>query len=351
MTTRNRGEYRVSSPLSRHPYLVTIISSLFLGWALTTTAASAQTWPSRPIEFVVHTAPGGGTDLFARVVSEIITKNKFLEQPINIANRAGGSGAIAYTYIKTKQGEPHTVMTVATLAMLTQVLRPELEIRMEHFTPVAFLASDPQAVIVSADSPYKTFKELLEGSKNAGLAASVTSAGGSGHMLAWMIERQSGSKVKIVFNKGGGDALIQVMGGHTQFSTENISEGYSAVQGKKLRVLAVSSLQRLPVVPDAPTLKEVGMDVHMGTGRGFAMPGGVSRDTVARMEAALERVYKSPQWKEHAEKNMFENIWMGSAEYREAPRVSADPAEGIPHGGRDHSEAVMDGARRVIRNG
>jgi putative tricarboxylic transport membrane protein len=294
-------------------------SSFILAFALALAAAtaSAQTWPSRPVEFVVHTAPGGGTDLFARVVSEIITKNKLLSQPININNRSGGSGAIAYTYIKTKQGEPHTVMTVATLAMLTQVLRPELEIRMEHFTPIAFVASDPQAVMVPADSPYKTFKELLEGGKNApgGLAASVTSAGGSGHMLAWMIERQSGGKVKIVFNKGGGDALIQVMGGHTHFSTENVSEGYSAVQGKKLRVLAVSSLQRLPIVPDAPTLKEVGMDVHMGTGRGFAMPGNVPKEAVARMESVLERVYKSPEWKEHAEKNMFENIWMGSGEY------------------------------------
>jgi len=277
--------------------------------------AVAQAWPSRPVEFVVHTAPGGGTDLFARVTAEIITKHKFLPQPVNIANRTGGSGAIAYTYIKTRQGEPHTVMTVATLAMLTQILRPELEIRMDYFTPIAFLASDPQAVIVSADSPFKSLNELLEAAKGGGLAASVTSAGGSGHMLAWMIERQSGGKVKIVFNKGGGDALIQVMGGHTQFSTENISEGFSAVQGKKLRVLAVSSLQRLPVVPDAPTLKELGMDVHMGTGRGFVMPGGVPKEAAARMEQVLAQVHATPQWKEHAEKNMYENIWMGSAEY------------------------------------
>jgi tripartite-type tricarboxylate transporter receptor subunit TctC len=105
------------------------------------------------------------------------------------------------------------------------------------------------------------------------------------------------------------------MGGHTQFSTENISEGFSAVQGKKLRVLAVSSLARLPIVPDAPTLKELGMDIHMGTGRGFVLPGGVPREAVARIEGVLERVYKSPEWKEHAEKNMYENIWMGSTEY------------------------------------
>jgi putative tricarboxylic transport membrane protein len=311
----NSIEQRQASP-SALRRLVTVAASLALGCAISA-SAYAQTWPSRPMEFVVHTSPGGGTDLFARFVSDVITRNKLVSQPINIMNRAGGSGAIAYTYIKTRQGEPHTVMTVATLAMLTQILKPELEIRMEHFTPLAFFASDPQAVTVPADSPFKTFKDLVAGAKSSpeGLSASVTSAGGSGHMLAWMIERQSGGKVRIVFNKSGGDALIQVMGSHTQFSTENVSEGYAAVQGKKLRVLAVSSLQRLPIVPDAPTLKEVGMDVHMGTGRGFAMPGNVPKDVAARMEAVLKRVHDSQEWKDHAEKNMFENIWMGSADY------------------------------------
>jgi tripartite-type tricarboxylate transporter receptor subunit TctC len=105
------------------------------------------------------------------------------------------------------------------------------------------------------------------------------------------------------------------MGGHTTFTTENISEGYAAVESKKLRVLAVSSLQRLPVVPDAPTLRELGYNIHVGTGRGFAMPAGVPKEAVAHMAQVLERVYKSPAWKEHAERNMYESIWMGSAEY------------------------------------
>jgi putative tricarboxylic transport membrane protein len=280
-------------------------------------AAFAQAFPSKPIEFVVHTSAGGGTDIFGRVVAEIIAREKLLNQPINVLNRAGGGGAIAYTYTKSKRGDPHTVAVVASLAMITQTLRPELDLGMEHYTPIAFLAQDPQAVMVPADSPYKTLKDLIEaGKKNPEtVVASVTSPGGSGRLLVWLLEKETGAKFKSVSFKSGGDAIIQVMGGHTQFTTENISEGYGAVEGKKLRVLAVTSLNRLPIVPDAPTLKESGINLHVGTGRGFAMPAGVPKEAAATMEATLARVYKTAQWKEHAQKNFYENIWMGSAEY------------------------------------
>lgn len=280
-------------------------------------AAFAQTFPSRPIEFVVHTSPGGGTDLFARVVAEIIAREKLISQPINVVNRTGGGGAIAYTYIKSKRGDPHTVMTVASLALLTQTLRPELDLGLENYTPLAFLAQDPQAVMVAADSPYRTFRDLVEAARREPntLVASVTSPGGSGRLMVWLLERETGTRYRTVSFKSGADAIIQVMGGHTQFTTENISEGYAAVESKKLRVLAVTSAQRLAIVPDAPTLRELGHDIHVGTGRGFAMPAGVPREAAARMEAILERVYKSPQWKEHAERNLYESIWMGSAEY------------------------------------
>src|SRR5688572_13663489 len=73
----------------------------------------AQAFPSRPLELVVHTGPGGGTDLIARMVGEILTREKLVGQPVNVVNKPGGGGAIAYTYIRSKRGDPHTIMTVA----------------------------------------------------------------------------------------------------------------------------------------------------------------------------------------------------------------------------------------------
>ncbi len=278
---------------------------------------SGQAYPSKPLELVVHTAPGGGTDIFARVVAEILTREKLVNQPVNVLNRPGGGGAIAYTYIKSKRGEPHTIMTVATMALLSQTMRPELGMGLENYTPLAFLAQDPQAVMVSVDSPYKTFRDLIDAARREpnSLVASITSPGGTGRLLVWLMERDTATRYRVVSFKSGGDAILQVMGGHTHFTTENIGEGYAAVESKKLRVLAVSSAQRLPIVPDAPTLRELGYDIHVGTGRGFVMPAGVPKEAAAQMEAVLERVYTSAAWKAHAERNMYENIWMGSADY------------------------------------
>jgi putative tricarboxylic transport membrane protein len=292
---------------------------LIVGAAVTLSGSVvlAQPFPSRPIEFVVHTSAGGGTDIVARVVAEILTREKLVNQPINVMNRPGGAGAIAYTYFKGKRGDPHTIMTVASMTLLVQTTRPEMAMGLDSFTPLAFLAQDPQAVMVAADSPYKTFKDLVEAGKREpnSLAASVASPGGTARMLLWLIERETGARYKMVSFKSGADAILPVMGGHTHLTTENISEGHGAVEGKKLRVLAVSSVQRLAAAPDAPTLKELGYDIHIGTGRGFAMPADVPKEAAARMEANLERVYRSAAWKEHAERSLYENIWMGSAEY------------------------------------
>ena len=279
--------------------------------------AFAQTFPSRPLELVVHTSPGGGTDLIARTVADMLTREKIVNQPINVSNKPGGGGAIAYTYIKSKRGDPHVVMAVASMAMLSQTVRPELNLGLENYTPIAFLAQDPQAVLVSVASPYKDLKEFIAASRKDpnGLVGSITSPGGTGRMLVWMLEREAGARLKTASFKSGSDAILQVVGGHTQFSTENLSEGYGLVEAKKLRVLAVTSKTRLPLVPDTPTLLELGYNIHVGTERGFAMPADVPASAAAQMESMLERVYKSAAWKEFAEKNMFENIWMGRAEY------------------------------------
>lgn len=290
---------------------------LFMATALYSGVTSAQWFPARPMEFVVHTSPGGGTDILARVTAEILTRNKWITQPLTVSNRPGGGGAIAYGYVKSKRGDPHVLMAVASLTMLTVGLRPDLQLGPEHYTPIAFLAQDPQALMVNIDAPYKTFKEFIETARRepGALTASITSPGGSGQLLVWLIERATGTKFKTVSFKGGSEAIMQVMGGHVHFTTENISEAVSAVESKKLRVLAVSSGQRLAIVPDVPTLKELGHDIHFGTGRGFAMPAGVPKEAAAYMEAQLERVYKSPEWKDHTAKHLWENLWMGSADY------------------------------------
>lgn len=104
-------------------------------------------------------------------------------------------------------------------------------------------------------------------------------------------------------------------GGHTHLTTENLSEGLALLATKKLRVLDVAADRRLEHIPDVPTLPELGYPVQAGTIRGFTFPAGVPNEAVATMEAALERAHKTSAWKEHATRNMYQDVYMGSAEF------------------------------------
>ncbi|HSC95698.1 MAG TPA: tripartite tricarboxylate transporter substrate binding protein [Burkholderiales bacterium] len=280
-------------------------------------AASAQSYPSKQVDFVVHVNPGGGTDVFARLVTEIMTRDKLVTQPLVVLNRPGGAGVVAFTYIKSKRGDPHTVLTMATGSFLTAASRPDLDLGLEHFTPLAFFARDPQGIIVNTGSQYRTFKDLLDDAKQrpGEIVCAVTSATGTGRQTLWKLERETGSRFKFVTFKAGSEAVLSVLGGHVPFTTENVSEAWAHIEAKKMRVLAVTTEQRMPALPDVPTLTELGYKVQIGTGRGFVMPAGVPKESVAAMEALLEKVHKSARWQEYAVNNLYENRWMGSAEF------------------------------------
>jgi len=280
-------------------------------------AATAQSYPSRTVEFIVHVNPGGGTDVFARLVTEIMTRDKLVSQPLVVQSRTGGAGVIAFTYAKGKRGDPHTVLTIATGSFLTAAARTDLDLGLEHFTPLAFFARDPQGIIVNADSKYRTFKDLIDHAKGQpdSIVCAVTSATGTARIALWRLERETGAKFKFVTFKAGSEAVLAVLGGHVPFTTENVSEAWAHIEAKKMRVLAVTTEQRMPALPDVPTLTELGYKVQIGTGRGFVMPAGVPKDAVAAMEALLEKVHKSARWRDYAVNNLYEDRWMGSAEF------------------------------------
>jgi putative tricarboxylic transport membrane protein len=297
-------------------------------------ALHAQPYPSRPIEFNVHTSPGGGTDLFARTVTEILIKEKAFPQPIIVSNRPGGSGAIAFNHVKGKRGDPHVVLTMATGSFLTATVRKEQDLGLEHFTPLVSFAIDPQVIAVAADSKFKTAKELLDAGRNEPntVIAGITSATGTARLLLYIIERETGARFKFVSFKSGSEATTSVAGGHTHFTPENLSEMLGLVEGKKLRVLAVTGEKRLVAVPDAPTMRELGYKVVVGTGRGFVMPAAVPREAHAAMEAALKRVYDSAAWKDFAKRNNFEDNWQGSAEWgKSLARQQTEMSEFLAH--------------------
>jgi putative tricarboxylic transport membrane protein len=266
---------------------------------------------------IVHTSAGSGGDIVSRAVGEIVRREKLLPQPLQVVNRVGGAGALAFNYFKTKRGDPYYMLSV-TGTLLAMAYRPDMNIGLENYAPVALMAIDPQTIMVPANSPYRTFKELVEAARKTPetLVAATTSVQGTGRLLVHLIEKAvPGAKFRFVTFKGGSDAVTSTAGGHTTFTTENLSEGLGFVEAKTLRVLAISSDRRLPQAPEVPTLKELGYPITAGTIRGFTFTAGVPREAVTTMEAALEQVHKSAAWKELAKRNIFEDTFMGSAEF------------------------------------
>jgi len=277
----------------------------------------AQAFPSKPVEFVVHSGPGGGPDQFVRVVTDIITREKLLSQPPVVANRAGGGGTLAFNHVKGKRGDPHFILAIGSGTFLTAAARADLDLGLEHFTPLAFFGLDPQVIAVPVNSKFNHVRELIESGRREPntLAAGITSATGIGRLLLYLIERDASAKFKSVTFKSGNDAALAVAGGHIQLTTENLSETLALVEAKKLRFLAVASEKRTPSAPDVPTLKELGYPIVAGTGRGFVMPAGVPKEAVATMEAVLQRAHDHPAWKEFARHNAYEDVYMNGAEF------------------------------------
>lgn len=295
-----------------------IIASACGVFAMMVVAPSfAQPYPTKPIEVIVHTSAGSGGDVVSRAVAEIIRANKFLPQGLSVTNRVGGSGVVGFSYFKTRRGDPYTMMSV-TGTILAMAYRPEINIGLENYTPLALFAIDPQTIMVPADSPYKTFKDMIEAAraKPETLVAATTSIQGTGRMVIHLMEKAvPGAKFKFVTFKGGSEAVTSVAGGHTTFTTENLSEGQGFVEGKKVRVLAIAADKRLPQAPDVPTLQELGYPISAGTIRGFTFTAGVPKEAVVTMEAALKKAHDSPEWKEIAKRNIYQDTFLGSAEF------------------------------------
>jgi putative tricarboxylic transport membrane protein len=279
-------------------------------------AGAGQSFPSRPIEMVIHSNPGAGQDVFGRLVADISAREKLLPQPFTVVNRPGGSGAVASAFMKSKKGDPHYLLSLSSTIVLALANRPDAGLGLDIYTPVALFGFDLQAVTVPVDSKFKNFKELVEAAKQApdSIVNGIASATGTARFLQYQIEKTTGAKLKYVSFKSGSDAMAAVMGKHVDLTLENVSEVLSGVEARKLRILAVPAERRLAGLPDVPTLKELGYNIHVGGGRGLAMPAGVSKQELAVMESAAERAHKSAQWRDYATKNMYENTYMGSAQ-------------------------------------
>jgi putative tricarboxylic transport membrane protein len=282
-------------------------------WA---TICGAQSYPVKPIELVSPTGAGGGSDLVARTVADIIMREKLLPQPLVVQNKPGGGGAMGQSYVAAKKGDPYTILLAGT-TLITVPLRTGLEVGLDKFQPLGMIGVDLNSLAVREDSPYKTVKDLVAAGKAnpKTINIGITFPGGSAHSMVYRLETLTGAKFNTVSFKSGSDTVTAVLGGHIHATAENLGEVMPHVGGGKLRLLGVPAMKRPAGLPNVATLKEQGFDVHAGGYRSFAAPAGVSADVVKIWDSTLEKVHKSAAWKDYMARSMYEDVYMNAEQF------------------------------------
>lgn len=266
--------------------------------ALCAATAFAQ-YPNRPITLIVPWGAGGGTDYHARTIASLLEKE--LKQPVTVVNRTGGSGVVGHSAIAEAAPDGYTIGTV-TVEINMMHWMGLTKLTQADYTPIGLLNYVPAGVEVSSDSKYKTLKDLLDDARaNPGkLKASGTGQGGIWHLALAGMLMKSGMKadqIGWIPSDGAASGLKELVAGSIQVSTVAPAEASTLLKSGKVRLLATMTPQRMAAFPDAPTLKELGIDWELQSFLSLMGPKGMPKEAVATLEAAMKKIQASPEWK------------------------------------------------------
>ncbi len=266
--------------------------------AAATGAASAADFPTKPVRLVIGFAPGGGTDTTARALGTKLT-GAFGQQVI-VDNRPGHSGTIAADIVSKSVPDGHTVL-LGTIAL---VINPSLTSKMPFDTfkdllPVSRAADSTNILVVHPAVPAKNVKEFIALAKAKSLNAGSSGIGGTGHLAIELFNLQAGVKMIHVPYKGGGPAIVDLLGGNIQliFATGASSVGH--IKAGKIRALAVTTAKRSALVPDLPTIAESGLKGYEANNwNGFWVAAKTPRAIVMRLNKDITAALSAPDIKE-----------------------------------------------------
>lgn len=293
------------------------LAGLGLASGLSRPAIAQARYPSRPIQLVCPWGAGGGTDATARIVAALLEKD--LGQPVNVVNRTGGSGVVGHSAIATAAPDGYTIgmLTVEIAMMHYQGLT---QLKYTDYTPLGLMNEDPPGVQVSATSPYADIKALADAIKAAPAGkfkASGTGQGGIWHLalIGWL--QAMGLKadhVRWVPSNGAAPAMQDLAAGGIDIVTCSVPEARSMIDAGKAKSLAIMAAARNPQFAQVPTLNEtLGIRYSTGAWRGIAAPAKLPKDLADQLTAALDRAFKSSEFKDFMNARGFGTTWADQA--------------------------------------
>ena len=262
-------------------------------------SAQAQNYPSKPVRIIASYAPGGATDVMARLVANDLSKT--LGASVVVENRPGAGGRIGTRICKDAPADGYTLCMVSPAQAIAPTLYKDAGYDLSDFTYVTELVKTPNLLLVHPSLPVRTVSDLITlARKNPGKLSYASSGGGSSAELAMeLLKQQANIDIVLVTYKGSGAAVIDQVAGRVEVAFNAAVGLVPFVTSGKLRLIAVSTLQRFPLFPNAPTLDESGVKGFEGSSwQGMVAPAGVSGAIVTRVNREIVAALKTPAMRE-----------------------------------------------------
>jgi tripartite-type tricarboxylate transporter receptor subunit TctC len=279
---------------------MSVVARVAISIVAAVAAAAAFGYPDKPVQYIIPFAPAGESDVAARLQAQVFA-TKYGKEMI-VINKPGAGGGLAWSQMNSMPGDGHTIIGVNLPHIVLQPLEPDAPFKTEDVTPVYFFHYTPDALIVAADSPFKTFNDLVKAAREKPESVTIAGSGtnSANHVAQVRLDREQKIKTTYVPFKGTGDLLASVLGGHVSAA---MSYSTLAIQQKgKMRMLAVATEKRLPQFPDVPTFKELGMNWVDGAYRGIGVPKSTPAAVRKEVSDMMASINKDPDHR----KKMFE---------------------------------------------
>ncbi|MBL0421047.1 tripartite tricarboxylate transporter substrate binding protein [Ramlibacter sp. AW1] len=285
------------TPHSRNRrHVLAALASLCALPAIGQTAAPAESWPRKAVQIVVPFAAGGATDVQTRMIGQQLTER--WGQAVVVDNKAGGTGAIGSLLVARATPDGHTLlMGTASTHSVSPAVNPKLSYKLGDFAPAVLVATFPNMLVVHPDVPARSVPELIKllkerpGEFNFG----STGNGGSVHLAGELFMQATGTRMTHIPFKGSGQAVGELVAGRVQVAFDNIPAMLPQVRAGKLRALAVTGLQRLPSMPDLPTVAETVPGFEATTWIGLFAPAGTPASILDKIAADASAVVREPE--------------------------------------------------------
>ena len=271
--------------------------------------SASAAYPEKAVQYLIPFPAGGESDIAARLQAQ--TFSQIFKHEMVVINRAGGGGALVWQQLNSLPADGYTIAGINLPHIVLQPLEGTVSYKTEEMTPVYFFHYTPDALVVPADSPFKTFQDFVKAAKDKPGALNVagSSLNSANHAAHEKMQKEFGIRTTYVPFKGTGDLIASVLGGHVAAA---MSYTTLAIQQKgKMRMLAVATEKRLPQFPDVPTFRELGGNWVDGAYRGVAVPRSTPENVRRQVSDMMDALNKDPELRRKMVDGGFEVVDIG----------------------------------------